>query len=431
MVPSPPLDATIVSTLSDRMAMRPLSRRISAITQALTTLALVVSVSMSAVQVAAAAGRSSDLVDGRKPSSQGIPLVALPSVTMKAGVLSDGDGHVLWARTPDARRSMASITKIMTAVVALENSSLTETVTIPRAAVTVGESSAYLVAGETFTMRDVLTAMLVKSGNDAAVATAMHVGGTEAHFVEMMNQKAAELGLASTHFANPHGLDQPGHYSTADDLAVLARYAMSKPAFRSIVGLKKTTIGRKPHRHVLESTDLLLGNYTGAVGVKTGNTNKAGYSVVSAAQRNGVMLYAVVLGTSSDRQRFRDAQALLDWGFAHYRPQTLATSGTVVAEAAVSDFLDVSVPVEISQDVTAAVLDLNGPIHRKVTVAPVRAPVKTGDHIGAVTFTQGGHLIAGIPLTAVHAVGAPNILERLWIGVVRGWRALFGVVALA
>ena len=411
--------------------MRPLSRRISAITQALTTLVLVVSVSVSAVQVADAAGRSSDIVDGRAPASRGIPLAALPSVTMKAGVLSDGDGHVLWARNPDARRSMASITKIMTAVVALENSSLTETVTIPQAAAAVGESSAFLVPGETFSMSDVLTAMLVKSGNDAAVSVALHVGGTEAHFVEMMNRKAVELGLSNTHFANPHGLDQPGHYSSADDLAVLARYAMNKDAFRSIVGVKKTTIGLNRHKHVLESTDLLLGSYAGAVGVKTGNTDQAGYSVVSAAQRNGVMLYAVVLGTASDMQRFRDAQALLDWGFAHYRPQTLATSGTVVAEAPVSDFLDVSVPAAISQDATAAVLDLNGPIRRKVTVAPVKAPVKIGDHIGVVTFTQGGRLVAGIPLTAVRDVGAPNIFERLWIGIVRGWRALFGVRAPA
>jgi serine-type D-Ala-D-Ala carboxypeptidase (penicillin-binding protein 5/6) len=411
--------------------MCPLSRRISAITEALTTLALVVLVSVSTVQVAVAAGRSSDLVDGRSPSSHGIPLAALPSVSMKAGVLSDGDGHVLWARSPDARRSMASITKIMTAVVALENSSLTETVTIPQAAAAVGESSAYLVAGETLSMRDVLTAMLVKSGNDAAVSIALHVGGTEPHFVEMMNRKAQELGLSNTHFANPHGLDQSGHYSTADDLAVLARYAMNDEAFRTIVGLKKTTIGRKRHKHVLESTDLLLGNYAGAIGVKTGNTDEAGYSVVSAAQRNGVMLYAVVLGTNSDRRRFRDAQALLDWGFAHYRPQSLATSGTIVAEAPVSDFLDVSVPAAISQDATAAVLDLNGPIHRKVTVAPVKAPVKAGDHIGSVTFTQGGRLIAGIPLAAVRDVGAPNIFERLWIGMVRGWRAVFGTLAFA
>jgi serine-type D-Ala-D-Ala carboxypeptidase (penicillin-binding protein 5/6) len=245
----------------------------------------------------------------------------------------------------------------------------------------------------------------------------------------MMNAKARELGLKDTHFANAHGLDASRHYSTASDLSTLARYAMSKPAFRKIVAMKKTTVGRKGRRHVLESTDLLLGNYRGALGVKTGNTDSAGYSVVSAAQRGSVLLYAVVLGTSSDSQRFSDATELLDWGFAHYRPQSLASSGTIVGEAPVSDYLDVVVPAAVSQDASAAVLDLNGTIRRTVTVAPVKAPVKVGDRVGSVTFTQAGKLIAGIPLVATQEVRKPNPLLRLWIWTVRAKRAVFGALA--
>ncbi len=143
--------------------------------------------------------------------------------------------------------------------------------------------------------------------------------------------------------------------------------------------MKKVTVGKKGgRRHKLVSTDLLLGNYRGAVGVKTGNTDSAGYSVVSAAQRGGVPLYAVVLGTASDPQRFRDAKELLDWGFAHYRPQSLASSGTIVGQAPVSDYLDVSVPAAISRTRSATVLDLNGTIRRTVTIATVKAPIAGG-----------------------------------------------------
>jgi len=325
---------------------------------------------------------------------------------------------------------MASITKVMTAIVALEHGDLDEVIVVPREAAAVGQSTAYLVAGERLTMRELLAAMLVKSGNDAATAVALHVGGSQERFVAMMNAKARALGLRDTHFRNPHGLDRIGHYSTAADLAVMSRYAMSEPEFRRIVAKKKVTIGRAGRRHVLLSTDLLLGNYRGAIGIKTGNTDSAGFSVVSAAQRGGVTLYAVVLGTRSDPQRFRDAKEVLDWGFAHYRPQHLASAGTVVGEAPVVDYLDVSVPAAISQEATAQILDLNGSIRRVVTIAPVKAPVKRGDRVGSVTFSQAGRLIAGMPLVAVRDVARPNPFLRAWIGMVRGWKTLFGALAL-
>lgn len=380
---------------------------------------------------ASAAARSSDLIDGQSALSRNISTAALPDATMKAGLLSDSEGRIIWSRNADVRRPMASITKIMTAIVALENSKLTDVVTVPPAAASVGQSTAYLESGERLTMKELLTAMLVQSGNDAATAIAMHVAGTEDRFVDMMNAKARTLGLVNTHFRNPHGLDAKGHYSTARELSVMARYAMANPSFASIVRLKKATIGSGAHKHKLESTDLLLGNYDGAIGVKTGNTDGAGYSVVSAAVRSGVMLYAVVLGTVSDSQRFRDAKELLDWGFAHYRPQNLATAGTVVGQAPVVDYLDVLVPAAISRDATAAVLDLNGSIRRTVTIAPVKAPIKAGDKVGVVTYSQGSSLIAGMPLVATSDVDRPNILLATWIALVRGWRAVFGTLVFA
>jgi D-alanyl-D-alanine carboxypeptidase len=351
---------------------------------------------------------------------------SMPDVSMEAGALVDGEGRQLWSRSPTTRRPMASITKIMTAVVALERSSLDTLVTVPKASGAVGESTAFLRPGERLPMRDLLVALLVKSGNDAAVAIAQNVGGTEPQFVQMMNDKAVALGLSDTHFQNPHGLDAPGHYTTASDLAVLSRYAMSNPTFRSIVSMKTATIGTGKRTEKLTSTDLLIGNYQGAMGVKTGFTNGAGYSVVSAAERQGVTLYAVVLGTKSELQRFREAKSLLDWGFAHYRPMALSTGGTVVGLAPVSDYLDVSVPAAISRDATLPVLDLAGPVVRAVSVASVGAPVAKGQTVGMATFKQGGKTILTVPVVATVAVGKPNPFQVVWAATVRAWRRVFG-----
>ena len=367
-----------------------------------------------------------DLVDGATAPSRHLDEQAMPDVTLREGALFDGEGRVLWARDPDTRRPMASITKIMTAIVALEHSSPNDIVTVPREAITVGQSSAGLIAGEKLTMFELLEALLVKSGNDAAVAIAVHVGGSQDEFVAMMNRKAADLGLADTHFANPHGLDAPNHYTTADNLAVLARYAMTKPTFADIVRRSKVTIGKGKRRRTLLSTDLLLGVYKGAIGVKTGNTDGAGYSVVSAAQRQGVTLYAVVLGTKSDRQRFVDAKALLDWGFAHYRPMQLADRGTIVAEAPVSSYLDRSVQVVVSQDTTVPILDLEGSIKRTVSVSAIPAPVTKGQQLGVATFRQGSRVVATVPLVATEDVGRPNPFETVWVATVRLWQRIFG-----
>lgn len=375
---------------------------------------------------ASAVSRPSDTIDGVAISELGALAKATPDVTMRAGILVDGDGRVLWSRSADSRRAMASITKIMTAVVALESSSLTETVDVTAAALRVGESTSFLRRGDRLTMHDILEALLVKSGNDAAQAIAIHVAGSTDEFVGMMNKKASELGLSDTHFSNAHGLDAPGHKTSARDLAVLARYAMSKPAFKSIVGMKQVTIGTGSRKETLPNTNVLINNYQGVTGIKTGYTSDAGYCVVGSAERNNIGLYAVVLGTETESARFRDARELLDWGFAHYRPQSLATSGSVLAEAPVSDFLDVSVPAIVPIDATVPVLDLNGPITKTVTVAATRAPVKAGQTVGVVTFTQAGRQIASIPLVAKYDVRKPNPLHRIWIGIVRVWRAVLG-----
>ena len=374
---------------------------------------------------AGAVSLPSDILDGSPVSARGSIQKAMPDVALSAGVLVDGDGRVLWARQPDAERAMASITKILTAVIALETGNLSDSVKVPAAATRVGESTSFLRTGDEIPMREMLEALLVKSGNDAAVAIAYHVSGSSEAFVTAMNAKAAALGLADTHFTNPHGLDAKDHRTSARDLGVLARYAMSKPAFKSIVGMKQVTIGSGARQETLPNTNVLIGNYQGITGIKTGFTEKAGYCVIESAERGGVELYAVVLGARSESARFKDARELLDWGFAHYRPQSLATAGTVLAEAPVKNYLDVVAPAAVSQDSTVAILDLNGPVTRTVTVSAVSAPVKAGQRVGVATFTQGGRLIASIPLVSTVDVGRPNPLLWVWIAAVRAWRAIF------
>lgn len=373
-----------------------------------------------------AAQLPTDRVGSVAASKRGVRTPALPDMTAKSGILVTADGRELWARQPGERRPMASITKIMTAVVALEHSKPDDIVAVPKASAQVGESTSFLRVGEQLPMHEMIVSLLVKSGNDAAVAIADHVAGSEPAFVEMMNRKAQDLGLQNTRFANSHGLDQAGHYTTASDLAVLARYAMTKPEFRDIVSMKTAVVRDGSRVETMMNTNLLIGNYTGANGIKTGYTTGAGHSVIVSAQRDGIELYAVVLGTDSEMQRFKDARELLDWGFAHYRHQTLATNGTVVAEAPVTDYLDVVVPAKFSQDASASVLDFDGPITRTVTVTEVHAPVMQGQRIGVATFTQRGNVIESVPLVAVQKVRKPTIFERAWIGAVRVWRRLFG-----
>lgn len=422
MIPRP-----VAITIGSRQRKHKPSRTICA--RAVLSALLVLSVLMPVAAVAAPLG--SDVVDGQTAGARKVRLAALPDVDMQAGALVDAEGRVLWSRNANVERPMASITKIMTAVVAIERGGLDDMVTVPKDSTSVGESTSYLRAGEKLTLREVLEALLVKSGNDAAVAIAEHISGDESAFVDLMNAKAKQLGLTHTSYRNPHGLDEQGHHTTAGDLAVLARYAMTKPEFRRIVGLKQVTIGSGKRVETLPNTNILLGNYEGANGIKTGWTNGAGYSVVASAKRGDTELYAVVLGTRTELARFRQARELLDWGFAHYRPQQLASANTIVGEAPVTDYLDVNVPAAIAQDLSVPVLDLNGPIRREVTLAAQKAPVAQGQSVGVVTFTQDGKVIAQLPLVAVSAVKKPNVFQRIGIAIARAWRAVFGSNALA
>ena len=251
-----------------------------------------------------------------------------PAVSAGCAVVMDADtGEILYARHPDNPGLIASTTKIMTAWLACQAGDLDRPVTIPAEAVGVEGTSLYLKEGETLTREELLYGTMLQSGNDAALALAIDVAGSEAAFVERMNETARRLGLQNTHYANPHGLDSEGNYSTARDLALLTAKALENPDFLRICGTKAVTVAGD---RALTNHNKLLWRCPGCIGVKTGYTRAAGRLLVSAARREGRTLICVTVNDPADWQ---DHVALLEWGFARYEARPVAVKGETLLTA--------------------------------------------------------------------------------------------------
>jgi D-alanyl-D-alanine carboxypeptidase (penicillin-binding protein 5/6) len=338
-----------------------------------------------------------------------------PDVAAAAVIVANGaTGEVLYARNADARLPMASITKIMTALVTLERVRPDAVVTVPAEAVGIGESSIELKEGEPLTVRQLLEGLLVPSANDAAFALASYVGsrsggsGAVPRFVGYMNAKAASLGLANTHYERPDGLDAPGHYSSARDILRLARQAMRKPLFRELVGLRTATI---PGRPPLRTSNDLLGVYRGAIGVKTGFTAGCGWCEVAAARRGGVTIYAVLLGAPGRVARDAGLERLLDWGFAQYGRYELVTAGKLYATAAVP-FSDERLRL-VARGPARAIVRVERPhVQRVVAPVTVALPVRRGETLGSVCVDLGKSQLCR-PLVADRDVPGPGLGTRL------------------
>ena len=222
-------------------------------------------------------------------------------------------------KNADIKSAMASTTKIMTTIVILEKSDLDETVTVSAKAGGTGGSRLGLKRGDKASVRDLLYGLMLRSGNDAAVALAEHVGGSVKGFAELMNEKASELGLTNTHFVTPHGLDDANHYTTALELAKLTDYAMDNETFAKIVGTKSTTIYINNQPRQINNTNELLGMLNGVVGVKTGFTNNAGRCLVTETKRNNMDIITIVLGADTKKDRTKDSVNLIEYTFSKYK----------------------------------------------------------------------------------------------------------------
>ena len=252
------------------------------------------------------------------------------ALSAQKAILVDGTtGRALQEKDADAQSLIASTTKIMTALIVCEQCNVLDRVAVPKEAVGIEGSSMYLQEGEVLTIQELLYGLMLSSGNDAATALAIYCGGTVEGFAGLMNDKARELGLNNTHFVNPHGLDAPGHYATARDLATLAVYAMKNPVFARTVSAKTVTVGQR----YLRNHNKLLWQYPDANGVKTGYTKAAGRILVSGACRNGRQLVAVTINAPDD---WNDHAYLLDRGFEQYSIRKILAEGQRVAVAEVA-----------------------------------------------------------------------------------------------
>jgi serine-type D-Ala-D-Ala carboxypeptidase (penicillin-binding protein 5/6) len=337
-----------------------------------------------------------------------------PSVQARAYVVqSSVDGRTLAAREADTPRPMASITKLMTVLVALERLPLAEVVTVPPAASRIGESSLDLEAGDRLSVRDLVAGALVPSANDAATTLAIAAAGSVPRFVALMNRKARELGLTGTHYRNPHGLDEPGHVSTARDVATLLQVALRNRVIRRYAGASRATLS---DGRVVESTDNLITTVPGIVGGKTGHTSLAGWSQVAFARVGGVGITAAVLGEPSEGSRDADLAALLRFGLASYRPSRVVDPGRTYASVPVGWGLERLRLVAPRAVVRPAPLDR--PLVERVVVPAVAAlPVQAGQRLGTLVVTDGGRVVARSPLVASTARAEPGALAKA------GWLA--------
>ena len=243
------------------------------------------------------------------------------AISAEKAILMDGNtGRVLYEKQADQQSLIASTTKIMTALIVCEQYNVLDRMRIPKEAVGIEGSSMYLQEGEVLTLQELLYGLMLRSGNDAAVALAIYCGGTVEGFAGLMNDKARQLGMTNTHFVNPNGLDAPGHYSTARDMAILASFAMKNPIFARTVSTKTVTIGQR----ILQNHNKLLWQVEGADGVKTGYTKAAGRILVSSATRQGRRLIAVTMNAPSD---WADHKQLLEEGFARYTVRSIVSEG--------------------------------------------------------------------------------------------------------
>lgn len=242
-----------------------------------------------------------------------------PSINSKRFVIYDRISKtIIWGKDEKIRSAMASTTKIMTATIVIENANLNDEVTISSKAGGTGGSRLGLKSGDKITVNDLLYGLMLRSGNDAAVALAEHVGGSVEKFAEIMNKKAEELKLTNTHFVTPHGLDNSEHYTTAYELAKLTDYAMQNEKFANIVGTKTTTIYINNQARQITNTNELLGVLNGVVGVKTGFTNNAGRCLVTETKRNDMDIITVVLGADTKKFRTKDSIRLIEYTFSNY-----------------------------------------------------------------------------------------------------------------
>ncbi|MCI8857279.1 MAG: D-alanyl-D-alanine carboxypeptidase [Clostridiaceae bacterium] len=354
-----------------------------------------------------------------------------PNIRAKSSILADPEtGQVFYERAADERAFPASTTKIMTALLVLKYCELDETETCLEEDMDLepGSTLAGIKVGETLTIHDLLYCLLLPSGNEAANMLARHVAGSVDNFVWMMNQEAIVLGCTGTHFANPHGLHDENHYTTARDLYRIASEAMKDETFAEVVRTAIKTLqetNMQKERQVLSTNQLILRRadpwyYKDCKGIKTGTTTPAGACLVSAAEKNGGMLISVLLGCDKDdytggvRPNFTETKRLFEWGFSNFASQTLMEPDKTIAtvDVALSTETD-KLSVKTAEGLTAVVpidLDVDDLTFTYDLPESVRAPISANEKIGSVIISYGNTVYGEIDLIALNSISMSNVL---------------------
>lgn len=339
----------------------------------------------------------------------------------KGAILVDAEtGQVLYEQDADVKWYPASVTKVMTLLLALEavhNGSVAfdEKVTATEYACSFGGSQVWLEPGEKFTLKKILLAIAVGSANDASVALAEHISGSNEAFVELMNKKAAELGAQNTRFANAHGLHDPNHYTSARDMAIISRYALRYPEMLELTKIKEYTFREQP-KLVLWNTNKLLWWYPGTDGIKTGTTSEAGRSLASTVERDGLRLIGVVLGVNKPKGHFSESIKLYNYGFSKYGYKQFFAPGDIVTQVKVAKGETDLLAVVPLKRVGATIEKAKGSKHIDFSVevpVSVTAPTTKGQKIGHIVIRANGEEISRMDLVAMEDVARGSLWRQI------------------
>ena len=331
----------------------------------------------------------------------GVTAYAEPVVSAQSAIVIETSGNrIIYQKNPHKKLPMASTTKIMTAICAIEAGNIDRTVTVDDSAIGVEGSSIYLAKGERLTIRELIYGLMLHSGNDAAVAIACAVSGSVEEFAKLMNFTAAKIGAVNTHFDNPNGLDSENHYTTAYDLAVITAYGLKNEEFREIVSSYTATIpnGDKTYPRKLKNHNRLLKSYDGCIGVKTGYTRRCGRCLVTAAERGNTRLVAVTLNDGND---WEDHAAMLDYGFDSTICRRVIKKGEYIQRITVNGSEEIWANAVAESDLYVTLPEgADGKTEVMAEIySSLTAPVNYGTIVGEVTVTVDG--IQSMPLNVV------------------------------
>ena len=352
--------------------------------------------------------------------------MAQPNITGESAILVEAEtGKILWGKNEREQRAPASITKLVTALVAIEKGDLEAEVTVSQNAVNTIGSRAWLREGEIKTLENLLYAIMLDSGNDAAIAIAEHIGGTVDNFVEMMNQTARELGAYSSNFTNPTGLSSQGHYSTAYDIALIMKAVLENPILKEMVGTEIREWNSLDRQSNLANTNQLLRLYEGTLGGKTGYTTEAGSCLVNAVARDGMVLISVVLGSNS-QNIWSDSTRILDFGYNNFHRMKLVDQGEEILQIDMNGRVVPVLARRVGDYLTSRDSDVL-PI-QQIKMQHFNLPLQEGDAIGTLEFIVDGEIIESVELVAGINVRRPITLVGVYVVVSL---IFFGLVALA